>query len=269
MPLSAWCLLSDNEMDRGAFGLSGHPFGRMELMALRVCHLAAAGLVALLALAPANAELRGRQNIVKVGAVGVQFQDASGSLQGLNPSNITVDVNNTTTVGGTYTRMITDNVGVEGVFGLPLEVGINGTGFAQPFGEVVTTKALPLVGHVNYYFGDADSRFRPFVGVSGVYAVFYDTGPSARLNQELFGNTEIKVRNAAGLGVQAGLNARLGDSPYILSAQVSYLSLSTDADLKTDTVLPIFGGIPIGQFDRSINLQLDPVVGIVSVGREF
>jgi outer membrane protein len=219
--------------------------------------------------APADAQLRGREDIVKLGYVGIQFQDASGSLQGLNPADIGVDVKNTGTLGGTYTRMITDNVGVEGVFGLPLEVAINGTGFAQPFGEVVTTKALPLVGNLNYYFGDIDNRFRPYVGVSGVYAVFYDTGPSDRLNRELFGNTEIKVRNAAGLGAQAGVNARIGDGPYLVSAQVSYLSLETDADLRTDTVLPIFGGIPIGNFDRSINLKLDPVVGIVSIGREF
>lgn len=129
------------------------------------------------------------------------------------------------------------------LLGAPLSVtvkgdGVNGSG--QPNGvsgkDIIKLKMLPPIGLLGYYFGERQDVIRPFVGLGGSYAIFYD----ARVTEELnayqgggsVGDTTIKLKNAFGVGPFLGAKAQLSDSWHV-GFSIGKLRYKTEATLTT------------------------------------
>ncbi len=67
---------------------------------------------------------------------------------------------NNTQLGLTFTYMATDNIGVELLAATPFrhKIGTRATG------DIATVHHLPPTLMAQWYFGDASSKFRPYVG---------------------------------------------------------------------------------------------------------
>lgn len=70
------------------------------------------------------------------------------------------NVSNNTQLGLTFTYMATDNIGVELLAATPFRHKV-GTG---PTGTIATVHQLPPTLMAQWYFGDAQSKVRPYVG---------------------------------------------------------------------------------------------------------
>ncbi len=100
-----------------------------------------------------------------------------GKLGGFN-------VSNNTQLGLTFTYMATENIGVELLAATPFRHHV-GTG---PTGNIATVNLLPPTLMAQWYFGDASSKARPYIG-AGVKTTprslmkFNDTGKDAGRSQ--------------------------------------------------------------------------------------
>ncbi len=83
-------------------------------------------------------------------------EGAGGTLGSLGGFSVT----NNTQLGLTFTYMATDNIGVELLAATPFrhKIGTRATG------DIATVHHLPPTLMAQWYFGDASSKFRPYVG---------------------------------------------------------------------------------------------------------
>ncbi len=93
------------------------------------------------------------------------------------------NVSNNTQLGLTFTYMATDNIGVELLAATPFRHKV-GTG---PTGTIATVHQLPPTLMAQWYFGDAQSKVRPYVGAGISFTTFFnedfnDTGKAAGLS---------------------------------------------------------------------------------------
>ena len=91
-------------------------------------------------------------------------EGAGGTLGSLGGFSVT----NNTQLGLTFTYMATDNIGVELLAATPFrhKIGTRATG------DIATVHHLPPTLMAQWYFGDASSKFRPYVG-AGINSVSY------------------------------------------------------------------------------------------------
>ena len=215
-------------------------------------------------------------NLLKVGAVRFFLQDESGELEGtgdpindlLTPADYRVDVENETAVAGSYTRHIGDHFGIEVPLGLPVEFDIKGAGAAAEVVEQVgTVKALPATVIGNFYFTPREATVRPYVGAAVNRTFYFDEEPDAGLEPAVLGDSTIEIENSTGLGAFAGVNVRLSDRLHA-SVLAGYVDVSADAKIRTNTLPDILGdGALI--VDREIDVDLDPIVGLATIGFSF
>ncbi|SMG11413.1 outer membrane protein [Cedecea sp. NFIX57] len=87
----------------------------------------------------------------------------AGSDDVLNMGSFKVD--NNTQLGLTFDYMVTDNIGIELLAATPFrhKVGLG------PTGDLATVHQLPPTLMAQWYFGDAGSKVRPYVGVGVNY----------------------------------------------------------------------------------------------------
>jgi outer membrane protein W len=124
------------------------------------------------------------------------------------------------------------------VLAAPLKVDVYGQGASQLNGhKILDTKMLPPIVVFGKYFGTKDSVVRPFVGLGGSYAFFYDTNATDYLNRyeggSSSGSTTVHLKNATGFGPFLGLKAGLDDSWHV-SLNVGKLKYKTEATLTTN-----------------------------------
>ncbi len=116
------------------------------------------GIAVLSALMSANVLAHSEGDfIVRAGAAIVSPNDSSGDVLGSSALEFSVDSN--TQLGLTLGYMFTDNISFEVLAATPFSHGISVNGV----GEVAETKHLPPTFMVQYYFGDSESDFRPYV----------------------------------------------------------------------------------------------------------
>lgn len=99
--------------------------------------------------------------------------------------------------------------------------------------KLMTTQVLPPLAMVSRYFGSKDSKWRPSLGVGAAYAIFFDTKATGLTNTYAGGKTDIKLKNAFGLGVFGGLQYRIDDR-WHLNATLGYLKLKTEGTMTTN-----------------------------------
>lgn len=171
------------------------------------------------------------------------------------------------TLGLTVNHFFTDNVAVELVAGLPPAHKISGTGVYDKYGELGSVKQWSPALLVKYYFGQAATRFRPYVGMGVNYTWFSDAEitnaqfSKAELQNTAPGMTSVKADASWNPVFNIGASYAIADRWYVM-ASVSYLPLKTTAHLTTT----LGNG---AKLETSANLRVRPIVSLLSVGYQF
>ncbi|QKJ87297.1 Outer membrane protein OmpW [Paramixta manurensis] len=208
--------------------------------------LAALSLV-LLTVVPALASAHQAGDFfMRAGTATVRPTEGSDNVLGMG----SFDVNNDTQLGLTFTWMATDNIGIELLAATPFrhKVGLAATG------TLATVRQLPPTLMAQYYFFDANSKFRPYVGAGINYTTFYDadfnqTGRDAGLS-------DLSVKDSWGMAGQVGLDYEI-DSNWLLNMSLWYMDIDTEVKFKA-----------AGQ-QQNINTRIDPWVFFFGVGYRF
>ncbi|MBN3786682.1 OmpW family protein [Burkholderia sp. Ac-20353] len=214
-------------------------------------------------------------NVVGAGWLRIAPQTSSDPLVvgGQSVPNTGVNADNADTFGLTFTHFLTDNIALETVAGIPPKFKFSGTGVLSsasinPLGEVRQWSPSLVL---KYYFGRADSRWRPYLGLGVSYIWFTNAHVSSQFQQAL--SMQVTHGVTAGLPTSADVesewspvfNAGMSyqfDKHWSAVLSLSYLPFSTKANLTTK--------LPNGGEVKSMaKITLDPVATLVSISYRF
>lgn len=163
---------------------------------------------------------------IRAGTATVRPTEGSDNVLGSLGS---FNVSNNTQLGLTFTYMATDNIGVELLAATPFRHKV-GTG---PTGTIATVHQLPPTLMAQWYFGDAQSKVRPYVGAGINYTTFFnedfnDTGKAAGLS-------DLSLKDSSGAAGQVGLDYLI-NRDWLLNMSVWYMDIDTDVKFKAGGV---------------------------------
>ncbi|MGR2669508.1 outer membrane protein OmpW [Vibrio campbellii] len=186
--------------------------------------------------------------ILRVGAASVVPNDSSDKIL---DSQYELEVNSDTQLGLTFGYMFTDNISLEVLAATPFSHDISTDLVGKDIGS---TKHLPPTVMVQYYFGDAQSKFRPYVGAGLNYTIFFDecfngTGKGAGLS-------DLKLDDSFGLAANVGVDYMINDK-WFLNASAWYANIETEATYKA-------GGVK-----QKTDVEINPWVFMISGGYKF
>ncbi|HBI09041.1 outer membrane protein OmpW [Franconibacter pulveris] len=206
----------------------------------------AVALIALSCLSGVASAHEAGEFFVRAGSATVRPTEGSDNVLGMGGFN----VNNNTQLGVTLTYMATDNVGVELLAATPFRhrVGLGATG------DIATVHHLPPTLMAQWYFGDAQSKVRPYIGAGINYTTFFnedfnDTGKAAGLS-------DLSLKDSWGAAGQVGLDYLI-NRDWLLNMSVWYMDIDTEVKFKA------------GGEQQNINTRLDPWVFMFSAGYRF
>ncbi|MCE0811586.1 outer membrane protein OmpW [Buttiauxella sp. S04-F03] len=205
--------------------------------------------VALLALTCLSGEALAHQQgefFMRAGSATVRPTEGSDNVLGMGGFS----VSNNTQLGLTFDYMVTDNIGIELLAATPFRhrVGLG------PTGDLATVRQLPPTLMAQWYFGDAKSKVRPYVGAGINYTTFFDTD----FNQtgKDAGLTDLSVKDSWGAAGQVGLDYMVNDN-WLLNMSVWYMDIDTEVKFKA------------GGEEQNIKTRIDPWVFMFSAGYRF
>jgi len=159
-------------------------------------------------------------NTVKAGVIHYQTHAQTSGITGIGvPPGADAQVGHATTVLLTYEREVAPNLGVELVLGWPPTIKARGAGTVSFLGEVLTAKNIAPTLLVNYHFGDASARLRPYVGLGVNYTYFADA-------KTPYG-WDVNLSSSWGLAAQAGIDVAI-DRQWGLFASMAKVQVKTD-----------------------------------------
>ena len=194
--------------------------------------------------------------IVRAGAALVAPDESSSRVSTTSTGAIPgtrIGVDNDTQLGLNIAYMVTDNIGIELLAATPFEHDLSASSLGlSNFGSV---KHLPPTLSAQYYFGQAQSTVRPYVGAGINYTIFFEESLSPATKTAL-GASNLELDNSLGLALQAGVDVKL-DERWFLNAVVWKIDIDTEATLDT----------ALGK--ASVDVAIDPWVYMLSVGYTF
>jgi len=190
--------------------------------------------------------------LLRAGAAGV-YPTGDGTHPAAGPG-ANVEADSAWSLGLTGTYMATNNIGVGLLAAWPFKHDIETKGALAGTGDAGETKHLPPTVTVQYHF-DTGSNLHPFVGLGINYTNFFseETNPGGVLS-----GGSLKLDDSWGLAGELGVDYEL-QNDWLVGAQVFYIDIDTDA-----TVTGL--GAPL---DSTFNVEIDPWVFMVSVGKKF
>mgnify|MGYP006378233747 FL=1 len=177
--------------------------------------------------------------LVRGGLAFVSPQTSSDDVLGTGE----LDIDSNPQLGLTLSYMLTDNWGVELLAATPFSHSVSTPGL----GEVAKVKHLPPTLMAQYYFGDANSKVRPYVGAGINYTTFFDEEGRGAL-----AGTDVSVDSSWGLAGQVGLDMAINDR-WFVNASAWLIDIDTDVHTAVGT----------------INTSIDPVAFMFGVGYRF
>lgn len=183
--------------------------------------------------------------IFRVGAVMVSPNESSPVVADV--ASFGVDDN--TQVGLNFGYMLTDNWGLELLAATPFTHDVS----LGALGKIAETKHLPPTLVAQYYFGDAQSKLRPYIGVGVNFTNFFDNEFTNDLDGAL---TDLSLSNSWGVAAQVGLDYNINKN-WMVNASVWYAQITTDVSFN-------LGDAPV-----VVETDIDPWVYMVSVGYKF
>lgn len=189
--------------------------------------------------APAMAHQAG-DILVRGGLAFVSPQESSDDVLGTGEFQVDDDMQ----LGLTLSYLITDNWGVELLAATPFSHRVSTPGL----GEVAKVKHLPPSLMAQYYFGDAQSKVRPYVGIGINYTTFFSEKGKGALD-----GADVKLDDSWGMAGQIGLDMAIDDRWFVNgSAWI----------MDIDTEVHVNGG-------EGIKTSIDPMAFMVGVGYRF
>ena len=189
--------------------------------------------------------------LFRAGSVTVRPNEGSDNVLGLGSFN----VSNNTQLGLTFGYMITDNIGIELLGATPFkhDVGVGGVG------NIATVKQLPPSLMAQYYFGNAESQWRPYLGAGINYTTFFSedfnsTGKGAGLSN-------LSVDDSWGVALQAGVDYNI-DKNWMVNTSVWWMNIDTDVKFTSTDAAG-------NRTNHSVSTRLDPFAFMFGVGYKF
>lgn len=200
-------------------------------------HSIASALVATVALCgagAAQAQVAG-QVMVKLGWNKIMPKVRSTELSAPSLPGSTIDIKSASALFFTATYMITDDISVEALGGLPYKHDIIGTGSVQGVGKIGSIHQISPTVLLQYRFMPADAPFRPYVGAGPTFAKFYGSKGSASLTAVTNPGgppTTIGGDTEWGVTTEVGMNYKI-DKHWFVDAAILKTFISTKAQLST------------------------------------
>jgi len=221
---------------------------------------------------PALAQKAG-DNLFGVGWFHLAPQDSSERLKiaGVPVPNSGASIDNADTLALTYTRMLTDNVGLTLDLGIPPAFHLSGTGSLAAYGELGSAKQWSPALLAKYYFGTPAQSLRPFIGGGISYVRYSDVKLSRSMQGALSASvsrglstalpSDAQLESSWAPVVNAGVMYNFNER-WSATLSVSYLWLKTDADIYTR----LSGGASVKSTTR---LTIDPWVTLLALNYRF
>ncbi|WP_044555977.1 outer membrane protein OmpW [Shewanella piezotolerans] len=159
-------------------------------------------------------------------------------------------VSNNTQLGLNFGYMLTDNIGIELLAATPFSHDIS----LGSLGKIAETKHLPPTLVAQYYFGNANSKLRPYAGIGVNFTNFFDN--EFTQDAKDLGLSELSLSNSWGVAAQVGIDYQMNDN-WLINASVWYAQISTDVTFN------------LGDAPQNVETDIDPWVYMVSVGYTF
>ncbi|MEZ5488933.1 MAG: OmpW family outer membrane protein [Gammaproteobacteria bacterium] len=199
--------------------------------------------------------------ILRVGATNVD-PDASSSLISTTATGALpgtgADVGDNTQLGLNLVYMYSDNIGFELLAATPFEHDLEAQGLSAYDFETTdlgSTKHLPPTLTANYFFGNASSAIRPYVGVGVNYTTFFSESLNRFARNEL-GARSLKLDDSWGIAWRGGVDWEISDN-WLINASFWKIDLETDASFSS----------ALGRV--MANVDVDPWVYMISLGLKF
>ncbi|MEL7538290.1 MAG: OmpW family outer membrane protein [Pseudomonadota bacterium] len=186
--------------------------------------------------------------------------DASSSplnLDGTDIGSSSADVDDGTALSLMFGYMLTDNWAIELLASSPFTHDINANTGALGLGTVAAgeTSHLPPTLSLQYWFGNPESTWRPYVGAGINYTLFFDEDVDGQL-EGVLGSGDLSLDDSVGLALQAGFDYTLTDS-LALSVGVWWADIDTDAEFS----------FPANTLTTDV--EIDPLVYSISLSWNF
>ena len=221
-------------------------------------HSIASALVATAALCgagAAQAQVAG-DVLVKLGWNKIMPKVKSDDLSAPSLPGSKIDIKSASALFLTVTYMITDDISVEALGGLPYKHDIVGAGAVAGVGKIGSIHQISPTVLLEYRFLAADAPFRPYLGAGPTFAKFYGSKGSAALTAVTNPGgppTTIGGDTEWGATIMAGANYKI-DKHWFLDACLIKTFISTKATLSTG---------------QTTSAKLNPVAINASVGYTF
>ncbi|MCR9727475.1 outer membrane protein OmpW [Vibrio parahaemolyticus] len=186
--------------------------------------------------------------VLRVGAASVVPNDSSDKILG-SQEELKVDSN--TQLGLTFGYMFTDNISLELLAATPFSHDISTDLVGS---DIADTKHLPPTLMVQYYFGEPQSKFRPYVGAGLNYTIFFDEGFNSIGKGA--GLSDLKLDDSFGLAANVGVDYMINDQ-WFLNASAWYANIETEATYKA------------GGAKQKTDVKINPWVFMISGGYKF
>jgi outer membrane protein len=229
--------------------------------------------------APAMAQSAG-STVLNVGWFHLVPQDSSegitgvsGLVAGASKPNAHSSLSNADTLGLALTYFITDNIALTADAGIPPTFKLTGQGDLSAFGEIGRAKQWSPAIVAKYFFGNANDKFRPFVG-AGVTYVWYSNVQLSSAFQKYAGTASTNTGTGTATAslssstapvLTAGTTYNLDDK-WSIGFSVSYIPLKTEA---TVTGTGTGASAAYGTNVYKTKLTINPIVSFLSVGYKF
>lgn len=213
-------------------------------------------------------------NIVNLGWFHLYTDDSSDPLQRESPfpASLTgsgASVDSADTFGIAYTHFFTDNFALTLDAGVPPKFNLKGEGTLAPYGHLGSAKQWSPAVLAKWYFGEAEDKWRPFVGL-GVTHVWYTSVKLSPSLQTLVtapfsgpgGSASADLSSSWAPVANIGVTYNL-DKKWSIGFSLSYIPLDTDAVITGRNA----AGAVVSR--HTTNLTLDPYVSFLSVGYKF
>lgn len=168
------------------------------------------------------------------------------------------------TLGLSATYFITDHIAPEFVIGIPPKFDLYGADSLDRLGKLGTVKLWSPTLLLKYYFGSAQSKLRPYLGV-GVSRIWFSNGTitNPALSSVLLSGpvTVGSIKNSWAPVYNAGLSYSFSKH-WIAGLSVSYMPLKTTVALDSSSPL-------LGVEHSSANLKLNPIITYLNLGYRF
>ncbi len=217
---------------------------------------ASAAVMVLAACAAAQAQVAGTFS-ARAGVTRIMPDVTSGNLSSPSFPCTKISVGDATQVSGGVNYMLTDNISLDLPLALPFKHKFYGDGAIEGVGQLGQVKVLPATLFVQYRFLEANSAFRPYVGLGVTYAKFFKNRTTATLTGLTGGSpnnpTTAKMDNKFALTPQIGFVYNINER-WFVNASYYKSFLKTKAHLSTG---------------QSISVKLNPDVVSFDIGYKF